>query len=376
MTVAYFAENFGYVSEPYNINTDQLMHQTGHNIGNLAFWYATNRFLDEQFHLVGWHTKASSLPKDINAIVIPAANFLNSTANLQNVANLVRELDKPCFMLGLGAQSETECSFPSISESVIDFLRQVSCRTYKIGIRGDFSVDLCKQHGIENIESLGCPSLLINSDQSLGVKLEEKFRTFDSEKIAVHASCIKGNLQSVESELIRIVKVGKGSKYYIQRPKEFIKVIFDETLTEEEKRYVLKCADFLGMNSTDKLIDFLKEFGVVPTSIPAWMYDVQHFGGAINTRIHGTIVPIQSGIPAICITHDTRTRELAEVMHIPSVDPQEFISRRYNIRSLFRKIEFNGALFDSNRKRIAQKYVESIERSGLKSSSHLLHLAA
>ena len=375
MTVAYFAENLGYVSEPFNLTVDQLMHQTGHNIGNLAFWYATQKLLDEDFLLVGWHTKASDLKKDISALVIPAANFLNSTANLQNIANLIRDLDKPCLTIGLGAQSESEDHFPDISDSVIDFLRQVSSRTEKIGIRGEYSVRLCKQHGIMNVDPLGCPSLLISKDKNLGVKLEEKFRSFDGEKIAVHGACIKGDLRSVENELLRIVKLGKGSRYFIQRPKEFIKAIFDEKMDDNEKKYFKKCTDFLGMNDANELVAFLKEYGVMPTSIPAWMYDIQHYAGSINTRIHGTMVSMQSGVPAICIVHDVRTRELAKSMHIPYLETGEFIGKRYNLCRIFRNIEFDGALFDRNRKRVAQEYVKMVKKCGLTPSAHLQYLA-
>lgn len=44
----------------------------------------------------------------------------------------------------------------------------------------------------------------------------------------------------------------------------------------------------------------------------------------IGTRIHGAVASMLSGTPAVLLTHDNRTRELADIMGIPCCDLQDF----------------------------------------------------
>jgi hypothetical protein len=43
----------------------------------------------------------------------------------------------------------------------------------------------------------------------------------------------------------------------------------------------------------------------------------------IGTRLHGTIAGLLAGTPSVLIVHDSRTREMANIMSIPSVEAHE-----------------------------------------------------
>jgi hypothetical protein len=156
--VAYLAENFGRVDRAWTQSADRLMHHTGHNVGNMAFWYAAKMLVEADCHLVGRSTRARDVPADVQAFIIPAANFLNKDADLSQLAELVRELDRPCLVFGLGAQSEQENALPALKPGTLDFLKEVSKRTPTIGIRGEFTRNLCNTLGVENTTVLGCPT--------------------------------------------------------------------------------------------------------------------------------------------------------------------------------------------------------------------------
>jgi len=56
-----------------------------------------------------------------------------------------------------------------------------------------------------------------------------------------------------------------------------------------------------------------------------WMsYYIQNdVSFSFGSRIHGTIMPILSGVPSLCYTMDARTREMAEFFDIPHIEPSK-----------------------------------------------------
>lgn len=374
--IGYLAANDGTISGRSAETADGIMRSSGRNVGNLAFWFATRRLFDEDVLYIPWKTKGVALPQNVRALVIPAANFIGSHSNLAPITEVVRELDVPTLVVGLGAQSEREDALPVVNDSIRQFLDEVSKRTPYIGVRGDYSAKVCREFGFSNIKALGCPSVLMNPDRDLGRMIERKIAKLEPENIAIHAACRKGNVTNVEREFIRYVHLFSGSTYVIQRPPELVAVICREQLKPADATYVEQMASFLGMDGgIPELQQFLWRYGYVPTSIDSWRSFLRRFSCSINTRIHGTMVAIQSGLPALCICHDTRTRELAERMKLPALEVQAFIEGRYEIKRLFSATGFDGAAFDQNRRDIAQEYINLIEEIGLTPSAHLLAFA-
>lgn len=376
MTVAFLARNVGQLDSAHMMSAEQIMRESGLNLGNLAFWYAARAMIEDDIVLVDWSTKASSIPKEIKAFIIPAANFLNPTADLTSLAALVRDVDKPVLLWGIGAQSETESEIPVLQDSVIDFLTETSIRTDHICVRGEYSAKVCRHYGIENVKVLGCPSILINRDKKLGVKIQQKLENVSIRNTAVHAACVKDSLTSVERELVKLIKLNTGSSYIMQRPPELIKLCYSEPLNTEEKEYVNKCIRFFAFEGLADLEKFIKTVGYVPVGVESWLSYLRPFSCAVNTRIHGTILSLMAGIPAVCICHDTRTRELAQLMKIPHVSTKQFIELRFDLRAVFRQTNFDGAVFDNSRLKIAAEYRNMIISNDLLPSQHLVDLAS
>jgi hypothetical protein len=371
--VAYLAENFGRVDRAWTQSADRLMYHTGHNVGNMAFWYASKLLVEADCHLVGRSTRARDVPADVQAFIIPAANFLNKDADLSQLAELVRELDRPCLVFGLGAQSEQENSLPALKPGTLDFLREVSKRTPTIGIRGEFTRNLCGTLGVENTTVLGCPSILINPHRDLGKRLQAKIDALGEEgPFAVHAACIKSVVAGVEKELVRLAQLNPGSAYIVQRPVELIKAAYGEPLNEAETAGLRKATSFLGFGTrTDRLVAFLRSTILVPDSIDGWVHGLRRFTAGVNTRIHGTLMCTAAEIPGVCIWHDTRTQELTRELRLPNLSVKQFTENRYSVRDLFAASGFDAEVFDARRMELARMNAEMIRLAGLRPSSHL-----
>lgn len=376
MKVAYLAENPGRIDRAWAKDADGLMHHTGHNIGNLAFWYSARLLFDDEPHLVSRSTRAADVPRDVGLFVIPAANFLNKDADLSLLIRLIRGLDVPCLVLGLGAQAEREDRPPTLSASAAEFLREVAARVpTTLCLRGSFTEEVCRAQGIGNTTVLGCPSVLMNPAPRLGEAIERRIEALDavaSGPLAVHAACIKPNVVSVERELVRMAQLSPGSCYVVQRPVEMIKAGFGEALAPGEAEYYGRCAEFLGFGrEPDRLTDFLRRHLLAPDSIDGWVHHLRRFSAAVNTRIHGTLMSLAAGIPGLCVVHDTRTRELARQLRVPHLEIQDFIAHRHSLRDLFAASGFRGAGFDEGRRAIAARYAEVVSAAGLTPSRHL-----
>ena len=385
MRVGYFAQNYGVVSNPQTMNIDQLMHHTGHNTGNLAFWYGANLLFDaDEQVLINWGHKAAQLKDKIDLLVIPAANFLNETSNLEAQAKLIEELDVPVILIGIGAQSETFSKLTPLSEGTQRFLKVVAEHTPFIGVRGEYSAELCRHYGVDNVEVLGCPSVLINASKILGETIEARLHRPVSQ-LLVHACCLKGPLLKTEATLFNALQQ-YSSRYIVQRPPELIKAILGLELNAVDQAYLEKFRGHVaGKLDTEQFLAILKDKGESYMSVPEWLSRMRGFSHAIGTRIHGTLLPLAAGVPSVCIYQDTRTDELSDTLQIPRISYKAFNKECSNLlgrsrkvvdfNPIFENVDFSGVEFDKKRQYIASRYVELFSRQDLKASKHLEMMA-
>jgi len=110
-------------------------------------------------------------------------------------------------------------------------------------------------------------------------------------------------------------------------------------------------------------------------SASAWMEYLRRFDFVIGTRIHGVMLALQAGIPALCLAHDSRTVELCETMVVPYVIAQEFAYgiTRNDLPTLFK---FDYEKFDNNRKILAKKYVEFLLANKMPCAQYLCDLSS
>jgi polysaccharide pyruvyl transferase WcaK-like protein len=110
---------------------------------------------------------------------------------------------------------------------------------------------------------------------------------------------------------------------------------------------------------------------MVPDSINGWIHHVRRFTAAVNTRIHGTLMSIAAGVPAVCIWHDTRTRELSQRLRLPHISIRDFTTHRHNLSEVFANSGFDAEAFDEGRREIATTYASILRDAGLPASRHL-----
>ena len=89
-------------------------------------------------------------------------------------------------------------------------------------------------------------------------------------------------------------------------------------------------------------------------------------------RIHGTMVPLQAGVPSILIAHDQRTSGLAQTMGIPRITCKEFVDKNYirkpnDFLNIFKN---HVDQYIEKRKDLSKKFLKVITKNGFTPSSN------
>lgn len=93
---------------------------------------------------------------------------------------------------------------------------------------------------------------------------------------------------------------------------------------EDVKGQLNAAQEYYCLPATDDLLKRIQEKGKFHTDCDQWIADLSKEDFFIGTRVHGVIAALLAGTPAVLITHDNRTREMADTMGIPSIAIDDF----------------------------------------------------
>ena len=346
--------------------------------GNVAFLNAIDRHLGPKLPVVSWLAAPSSINASGDLGVIPAANQLGRYANLSWLAKRFEELDIPLVMIGLGAQSDLRFTVPDVPPGTVDWLHRIVERAPgaapNLAVRGDFTQRVLHRHGLaDHAVVVGCPSLFINPSATLGRDIVARVRP--PKRVAVVAGHQRWrHLGVIERSLGALVTQTNGS-YIGQDPLDLVMLTRGEARRMTDKD-LIACRDYVCPNMPmDDFIRWSRRYGQTFFNATAWMEHYRRFDFVVGTRIHGVMLALQAGVPALCLAHDSRTLELCQTMRVPHAlarDHRDGLS----LKQLLPLFDFDGAAFDTNRRRLCARYVAFLEGNGLQVADWVRELAA
>ena len=340
------------------------------NSGNLLFRSAIYKHIGRQYPQVKYG-KLIKYPKSSdNLIVIPCANHLgkNSASFGANRLKNFKGIKSPMIAIGLGAQADDKHKMPQVPSDVIEWLKIIinnAPSNYpNISVRGSFTQEVLNNLGFENKSIvLGCPSLFINDATNLGSIIERNMKIWPPKRIAV--SCgqpLKPKYEKIEAALAKLVNQYNGA-YIVQHPLTMIQLAKGE-FSQVDKNIIEKTNKVLVPNlNQDEFFDWCKKHMRVFFDIDAWMEYLRGFDFVFGTRIHGTMIALQAGVPAVCLTHDSRTKEMCETMKIPHIDMHQLDLENLSLEDILKQFSFDPREFDENRKSLARKYVHFLNEN-------------
>ena len=340
----------------------QCFEATGRNTGNLLIGYGLfTQLRYDKLESYRYAMTPEYVEENFDQVVIAAANFLFPGFDFTPVSSFLDKIKLPVFMVGLGAQlPSSQSELANIPEGTWRLVQIASERSHSIGVRGEFTAEQLRKHGISNIQVTGCPSLYT------GLKPEIRIRRPDAlEKVTVNGSRNvvahshdKEAATNVEQQLFRLAASNK-FPYVLQNEQPEMQIASGEGPDTHEPA-LKSLARFLNIDVAT-LIEFYQQCGRVFFSVQEWFDWIKNYDFSIGTRFHGNIAALLNGVPAVILTHDSRTRELCDFAAIPSVDVSSL--HQIDAHKLYDAADFN--LFERNYTDIYKKYIEFLDANGI-----------
>ena len=299
-----------------NATVEQKLADLGQNTGNMMFTEALTRAIDGAAWSSFLLNRGSLEGRD--AIVIAAANWINSYDDFGWLAQRLEATNLPVFLIGVGAQASSAMETPSITPGTLRLLALVRDRSVSIAARGTFSCDVLAHYGFRDVVPTGCPSMMM-----IGPKGPQ---TRPAEHVTVEECCMHATrhhfhkADAFQTYLYRqafvrnidLVLQSETADMILAQP-ESVERSVSARLGDDVLRSVYDCADI------DRISSFLTSHGRAFYDVSSWTSYMRTKAFCFGTRIHGTVASIVAGVPATLISHDSRTVEMARAMSIPVV---------------------------------------------------------
>lgn len=355
--------------------TDKLFSKVG-NTGNFAFRYSIKKQLLPEVKEVSWGRSLDDIKHSGDIAVLPCANMLGEHTDLGNRYEVLKKTNCKLLAIGLGGQSSNFEDFPNLPKGTLNFLDLLCERSQgkkNITVRGAYTKSLLSKYGYtDNVEVLGCPSLFLNPIPNLGNKINSKFKSFSKIGVAAGNPAVK-EFWEVEKQLYRLSVKNNGS-YIVQHPLPFLKFSRNEisSINDQWKNNIASATGLLDNIEIKNL--YLPNNVESFYDIQSWMECLRRHDFIVGARIHGVLLAMQAGVPAMCIVHDSRTQELCDTMKVPSVNIKKLLGQKISRDLLLDHYNFDPVVFDENRKELASKYFNLLLENNISVSDHLKSL--
>jgi hypothetical protein len=346
----YFSSRPGSVENAADKTVDEILTETGLNTGNLMFFSASRRVVKHEKPSGSMGFDPNYVRENHDGIVIPAANWLTGRRDLGGLAALIERANLPTVILGLGAQS-FDSAIPELLPGTQRFLKVVSERCKNLSVRGAFTADVIASAGVTNVTVTGCPSLLWRIDGP--PQIDKKSGPISKVSISGTRYDDEPNMFSAKAKshiglVMMRLAMEKGYDYVAQTERLDMQFARGELTAETAPDELDYLAQVYGSEDKGAVVDYLKSNLKIFTDVGTWTDYASTMDFAIGTRLHGVIATLLGGTPAMLVTHDTRTVEMANQAGIPNVSARKLLKEGVDVQQLY-----DDASFDAfNRKQV------------------------
>jgi hypothetical protein len=377
--VGILSATLGHVPNSFRLPTAEALEvAAGRNTGNLAFRYAVREHVASPAVHIPWGADPGWVREACDLLVIPSANQANPHADFSSRADFLHAVNLPCLAVGLGAQAPHLGAAITFPPGTLRYLRGLSARCHKIGVRGEFTAEVLAKIGVRNTVVVGCPSNFINPLPTLGAVIEPKLRGGSVRRLAVTAGDLSPAQRRLEWKLFGWLLRGDGA-YVCQSHPALASLARNRpgevapTEVRQIRRYLQPRPRRLRPES--KFLAVARDRFRVFFDAGAWLEFLAGCDLAVGARIHGNLLAVQAGTPGICVYHDARTQELSRTIGLPSMSVPDVMAAR-RPRDLADRAAFDGGEFDRRRAALAREYRALYVASGVDVSDDLTRLAA
>jgi hypothetical protein len=226
----------------------------------------------------------------------------NDFGRWDELNDFIYKIRIPIVVFSLGANSFIGWD-PSLhhklAPGLIRFLKLLAERTAALGIRGEFTADVLRKLGITNFQITGCPSYF---ECGRGRRVSKREWNATAKVLAT------GLFSTAEHTRLHYVLQGET-------------VLLDALLLEQHELTAaqIELLDDGYPGYRECVIQAMREDRVSVFFNPAeWKaFIAKGFAFAVGTRLHGAIIALNAGVPALVTNGDMRAKEVTEYFGIP-----------------------------------------------------------
>lgn len=314
-----------------------------------------------------------------HALLTPMSNHISAHVDLASTHPHLPSTACQVLLIGLGMQCEVG-EDPAPPQGTLDWLNKLQDSGGGIWTRGDDTSAFLRSQGIISSSPIGCPSLFISPDLSLGNTIASRIQQFLRDgvrRIGIAAGNPLGQNSKkleVEKRLVGLIKEREGA-YIVQHPIHLIAASIGwHSCVPNAVWARFQQTLFQDLSFNDIKHWFLK-YSRFHVDVSQWLLSLKSFDLVVGARIHGVQAAIQSGVPAVCLTHDKRTKELCTKMCIPSLPIEQFLEGSGIDCVVDTLRDFDFLMFDENRRALASEAVGFLARYHVRPSAKLIALS-
>lgn len=330
----------------------------GGNTGNIIFTEAVK----EQVRLKKeiWINPTALDNVENPAVIIPAANFIIS-GNQDSLADaLIRFMERtdcPITLAGLGAQNTPLLNTPGklvrhLSETKKRCFKMLAERAVTLGIRGEFTAECLDLLGIHNYRIIGCPSLYKYMNGSFPRLPPPSLKN------------VQITVTPASPSETKILEMGYSlnAEWLMQMSTDLIQCT--ENAYVPDKAAIYNSFPEISLSLHD-LSSYITTKGKAFWTIDDWnhYYQSHHLSFAFGSRFHGNISALRNGIPALWITHDSRTAELIQALYLPHITQEKFMHEIKNPEQLLGYCDYSH--FYQNYPALLTNYIDFLKENYL-----------
>lgn len=338
----------------YRASDTQRSIEHYHNIGDAFVFDSSLKLLDydhiDSLEISKFdNRKIDVYNSEYDYCFLRGSNYLNPSTNWSHAADIIEKLTIPVIAFGIGAQAPSQGAL-ELSEETKRVMRAIAHRCSTIGVRGAFTAQTLWDMGVKNIRIIGCPTLFRRNNPELRIDLPAlaDVRTIG---FTVRREVSAAYAKDVESYLgrHRSIIADLDSRYDVrlmaQGEVEEKKLVLGTPLQRAQALVQLTQSQWFA-GPDDPLVrlyctrlfysDVVADYDCVTR-----LHDL-----VLGYRLHGNLMALANGVPAIYFTYDSRTAEFAETFAIPAYDVfsnEPFALEAYWDQSRFER--FNQAYY-------------------------------
>ena len=309
-------------------------HANSTNVGNKVWIQGIISCLSteqNQLFFLREHESWEHINTNYDAIIYSAANLLSEEYQneIKNITSIFKNSKIPIYVIAVGAQankySDIDRLVNSIGADVSAFVETIYASGGEIACRGYFTKELIDKVTRNTAVVTGCPSVFQNGRQLIIKKRNEKLHPAFNGALIKEKELYYEYPDSIFFDQDQWIQENYDLSLYSKSTSSFLRMLIEKH----------------GVFYTDL---FLQDRIKVFFDIPHWRNYLidEGINFSCGTRIHGNIISILSGIPAVVLVCDTRTRELAEFFEIPMIEyANKNQSKRIDINNLYERIDFD-----------------------------------